>query len=89
MLLHFLISLIMHHVCDKKQATAVQVRETATCNVRDGMWRHTETSFGLRYVAAYYYVNIDKYRGINCQLLFLHFRLNYSFLKIHLNLKIS
>jgi hypothetical protein len=79
----------MHHVCDKKLAINLQAREAAARNMCDGMWRHTKTSFGLRYVAAYYYVIIDMYTEIKRQLLWLYFCLNYYFVKIHLKLKIS
>jgi len=68
----------MHHV-DDKQAITAQVPEAANCNKRDGVWRHTKTSFILGYVTAYYYVIIDKYTEIKCQLLWLHFCQNYPF----------
>jgi len=74
----------MHHVCDKQAITA-QVPEAVNCNVRNGMWRHVKTSFSLRYVAAYYYVIIDKYTEMKCQLLWLHFCLNILFSECNLS----
>jgi hypothetical protein len=58
----------MHYVRDKQAITA-QVPEAVNRSMRDGMLRHTNTSFSIWYAVAYSCVIIDKYTEIKCQLL--------------------